>query len=47
MFVFRDFRFKLRYFTDFKHQKTLIEHDFGNLGVSLHHKKILMVKVYG
>ena len=43
----RDFRSKNQEITHFKHKITLDEHDFGNLVVLLHHKKILMVKVYG
>ena len=43
----RDFWFKIRQLSHFKHQKTLSEHKFVYHVVSLHHKKILMVKVYG
>ena len=47
MFNIRDFVFKMREITDFKHQKTVIQHGLENFVVLLHQKKILMVKVYG
>ena len=47
MFKIREFRWKMRYFTHFKHQIMQIKHRFGILVVSLQQKKILMVKVYG
>jgi hypothetical protein len=43
----RDFVFKMRDFTHFKHQKTISQHQLAKLVVLLHQKKILMVKVYG
>ena len=47
MFNIRDFVFKMREITDFKHQKTVIQHGLEKFVVLLHQKKILMVKVYG
>jgi hypothetical protein len=37
----------MRQITHFEHQKTQAEHRFEIMVVSLHQKKILMVKVYG
>jgi hypothetical protein len=47
MFEKRDFVYKIREFTHFKHKIMYFEQRFVKLGVSLHQKKILMVKVYG
>ena len=47
MYKIRDFVFKMRYFTHFKHQITISQHKLAKLVVLLHQKKILMVKVYG
>ena len=47
MFKISDKMFNLRYFTHFKHQKTINEHLFDFNAIYLQQKKILMVKVYG
>ena len=47
MFENRDIVWKIREITDFKHKIMYFEQRSFNLGVSLHPKKILMVKVYG
>ena len=47
MFENRDIVWKIREITDFKHKIMYFEQWFVNLGVPLHQKKILMVKVYG
>ena len=47
MFENRDIVCKIREITHFKHKIMYFEQWFVNLGVSLHQKKILMVKVYG
>jgi hypothetical protein len=47
MFKINEKMLNLRDFTHFKHQKTINEHLFDNKDISLHQKKILMVKVYG
>jgi hypothetical protein len=47
LFKIRDFVFKIRQLTHFPHQITQGEHRFAEVVVSLHQKKILMVKVYG
>jgi len=43
----REFAFKMREITHFKHQKTISQHHLVKLVVLLQQKKILMVKVYG
>jgi len=47
MFENRDIVWKIREITDFKHKIMYYEQSSFNLGVPLHQKKILMVKVYG
>ena len=47
MFENRDIVCKIREITDFKHKIMYYEQSSFNLGVPLHQKKILMVKVYG
>ena len=47
MFKIGDKTWNFREITHFEHQKTISEHLFHFLEVSLHQKKILMVKVYG
>ena len=47
MFKMRDFVWKIHQLTHFEHQIMHVEHLFLILIVSLHQKKILMVKVYG
>ena len=47
MFENRDIVCKIREIMHFKHKIMYFEQWFVNLGVSLHQKKILMVKVYG
>ena len=47
MFENRDIVWKIREITDFKHKIMYFEQRSSNLGVPLHQKKILMVKVYG
>ena len=47
MFENRDIVWKIREITDFKHKIMYFEQRSFNLGVPLHQKKILMVKVYG
>ena len=47
MFKIDEKMLNLRYFTHFKHQKTINEHLFDFIAIYLHQKKILMVKVYG
>jgi hypothetical protein len=47
MFENRDIVCKIREIRNFKHKIMHFEQWFLNLAVSLHQKKILMVKVYG
>jgi hypothetical protein len=47
MFENRDIVWKIREIMDFKHKIMYFEQRSFNIGVSLHQKKILMVKVYG
>ena len=47
MFENRDIVWKIREITDFKHKIMYFEQWLVKLGVPLHQKKILMVKVYG
>ena len=43
----REKRLNFRDFTHFKPQIIVIQPVFAEVGVSLHHKRFLMVKVYG
>jgi hypothetical protein len=43
----REKRLNFRDFTHFKPQIIVIQPMFAEVGVSLHHKRFLMVKVYG
>jgi len=47
VFENRDIVWKIREIMHFKHKIMYFEQWFVNLDVSLHQKKILMVKVYG
>ena len=47
MFKIDEKMLNLRYFTHFKHQKTINEHSFDFNDIYLNNKKILMVKFYG